>query len=377
MAEFQIRKDDLTKTRIVDTGNSPADFDLAGDEILVKVDRFAFTANNVTYGVAGDQIGYWQFFPPHAPKANEAADQDDISGWGILPVWGFADVVVSDVEGVAVGERLYGYFPPAHFLKIKPINIKPHQLTDGAAHRSALPPTYNSYQRVNAEPGYDKSGDDARSILWPLHVTSFCLWDAMQDKDFYGAKQVIVTSASSKTSIGLGHALHQDDTAPHSIGLTSSGNLEFVKGLGLYDSCLKYDDLASIDASVPTVIVDMAGNPNLLGALHSHLGDNMKFCSNVGLTHWEEVADREGAASGINRDRSEFFFAPGHIQKRAKDWGPQGFAEKSGSFLQGSIKQSKAWLQVEYLPGLDGLDSVFAKVANGGAAPDKGLMVVM
>ena len=368
MAEFQIRKDDLTQTRIVEHGNSAEDFTLNDDDILVKVDSFAFTANNVTYGVAGDRIGYWQFFPPHG---------DDADGWGILPVWGFAEVVVSHVDAMPVGERLYGYFPPADFLKMKPTAIKAGQFIDGAEHRSALSAGYNLYRRVMAEPGYNKTGDDARSILWPLHVTSFCLWDSLQDKDYRGAKQVIVTSASSKTSIGLGHALHQDDNAPTSIGLTSAGNLKFVNDLGLYDTSLSYDDLTEIDASLPTVIVDMAGNPNMLGALHSHLGDNMLFCSNVGLTHWEEVADRQGAAAGLNHQRSEFFFAPGHIQQRMADWGPQGFADKSTAFLQSSTQQSRDWLKVDHLQGLKGLSDVFQDVAEGRAAPDRGLIVVM
>ena len=64
--------------------------------------------------MVGDQFGYWQFFPPTASDVNE---------WGILPVWGFADVVVSNAEGVPVGERLFGYFPPANYLKMTPTHI--------------------------------------------------------------------------------------------------------------------------------------------------------------------------------------------------------------------------------------------------------------
>ena len=93
-SDFVVRRDDLTRAE-VHTGEVPS----AGDgEALIRVDRFALTANNVTYGVAGDSIGYWQFFP--------ASD-----GWGRIPVWGFGDVIDSHVEGLPAGERLYGYFP--------------------------------------------------------------------------------------------------------------------------------------------------------------------------------------------------------------------------------------------------------------------------
>ena len=87
---FEVRKDDLNKTRFVATP-APA---LGDGDILVEVDRFAFTANNVTYGVVGERIGYWKFFPV-------AED-----GWGIIPVWGFADVVQSKCADVPVGDRL-------------------------------------------------------------------------------------------------------------------------------------------------------------------------------------------------------------------------------------------------------------------------------
>ena len=79
IAEFQVRKDDLSTTRVV-TRTAPA---LNDGEVLAKVDRFGLTANNVTYGVVGERIGYWKFFPV----------TDD--GWGIIPVWGFADIIDS------------------------------------------------------------------------------------------------------------------------------------------------------------------------------------------------------------------------------------------------------------------------------------------
>ena len=51
---------------------------LSDGEVLARIDRFALTANNVTYGVMGERIGYWKFFPVEA--------EED----GIIPVWGFA-----------------------------------------------------------------------------------------------------------------------------------------------------------------------------------------------------------------------------------------------------------------------------------------------
>lgn len=66
MSEFQTYKTDLTKSRLVNTDKVQALADLKDGDILVSIERFAFTANNVTYGAAGDTIGYWKFFPATA-----------------------------------------------------------------------------------------------------------------------------------------------------------------------------------------------------------------------------------------------------------------------------------------------------------------------
>jgi len=358
MSEFQIRKNDLAKARIIDTPLPTAKH----GEIVVKVDKFAFTANNLTYGVMGEQIGYWQFFPA---QDNEKGD------WGILPVWGFADVVESRADGIDVRERLFGYFPPAAYLSMVPVGVSALRLIDGSAHRAHLPPGYNLYRRVKAEPGYNPELDNERMLLFPLHITSFCLWDCLQDKDWYGAKQSIVISASSKTSIGLAYALKADENAPPTIGLSSKRNLELLNKLDIYDATLSYDNIKDIDSAIPTVIVDMSGNASLLAALHSHLGDNMLHCINVGLTHWEQSHSDEG----VNSERSEFFFAPSHIQKRLKDWGPEGFEQKSTQFMFTTTRKCREWLTLRKIDGISGLAEIYHDICEGKIAPDEGLIV--
>ncbi len=90
---------------------------------------------------------------------------------------------------------------------MKPQKVSEMRLSDGAAHRAGLPPVYNAYSRVKAEPGYDGEMDDERMVLFPLYATSFCLYDYMKDKGWFGAEQVIIPSASSKTAIGTAYAI--------------------------------------------------------------------------------------------------------------------------------------------------------------------------
>ncbi|MDC1139173.1 DUF2855 family protein, partial [Gammaproteobacteria bacterium] len=71
--------------------------------------------------------------------------------------------------------------------------------------------------------------------------------------------QVLIISASSKTAIGLAQGLADIKDSPKVIGLTSTKNLDFVKNLGCYDEVISYNELRKVDASIKSVIVDMAG----------------------------------------------------------------------------------------------------------------------
>ena len=78
-SQFIVARDDLKQSKFIETV-LPESKDLPEEAVLVKVERFAFTANNITYALAGDQLKYWQLFP--APQ-----------GFGNIPVWGFGDVI--------------------------------------------------------------------------------------------------------------------------------------------------------------------------------------------------------------------------------------------------------------------------------------------
>ena len=363
MNQLQTLKSDLTKTRIIDSP-SPS---LEEGDISVSIESFAFTANNVTYGVAGDTIGYWSFFPAEKNINNE---------WGCIPVWGLAKVTHSNNKEINLGERLFGYFPAADTLNLRPIKISDQSFSDGRDHRKELPPVYNNYVRLSGDHNYDPSMDNIRSLLFPLHVTSFCLCDALQDESYLGASQIIIVSASSKTAIGLAQGLADIPDAPKTVGLTSAKNSAFVKNLGCYDEVISYDQLETIDYQSKSVIVDMAGSREILGTLHGSLKDNMLKCFTVGMTHWDnEITAEDALGQAMLRDRTEFFFAPAHIQKRIKDWGHEGYGEKTNTFMSSRALQSKEWMQVKTIIGLETFLPTYGKVVSGDINPNEGIIV--
>lgn len=352
MKQFQINMHDVTEFRLADD----ADTQLGDTGLILEIERFAFTANNLTYFVVGDKLGYWQFFP--AIKNNDKK-------WGVIPVWGMAKVVKSNHADVQAGERLFGYFPPADKLIMHDINVKEQTIIDMSEHRQPLPQGYNVYRRTQAMKGYSESQDNFRMLLWPLYITSFCLWDLLAGDKGYDVEQIIILSASSKTSLGLAYALNTDDLAPNVVGLTATRNKEFVCSMNVYSDVLDYQSVQKIDNSKPTAVVDMSGNGSVLTELKQHLGNQLKHNIGVGLTH---------RAADESSEQQDFFFAPAHIQKRMQDWGPDVFAQRSTEFIMRASIWSQSWLNVSEKKGLEALQENFKAVADGKIDANEGLV---
>ena len=363
MTELQTLKTNLHQTRIVSINSA----EIHEGEILLKIEKFSFTANNVTYGVAGDTIGYWQFFPA----------SENVNGeWGCIPMWGFAKVVISNNKEIEEGERVFGYFPPAKELAINPIKISSQAFMDGKEHRKELPPVYNNYVRLNGEENYDASMDNIRALLFPLHITAFCLCDALEEKSYEGASQIIIVSASSKTAIGLAQGLADTKDSPKVVGLTSKNNAKFVESLGCYDEVISYDDLENVSNDL-SVMVDMSGNQSILSTVQELLGDKMLKCITVGMTHWDKSGTAEEALVQAElQERTEFFFAPAHIQKRNNDWGKEGYNERTSIFMNARATQSLEWMQIKEVSGLDNFTQTYEEIVSGNISPNEGIIVL-
>lgn len=334
----------------------------AAGEVLLRIDHFALTANNITYGVAGDTIGYWQFFPV-----------DDT--WGCIPVWGFGEVIASKHPQVPVGERLYGYFPMGTHLMLQADRVSRGGLVDGAKHRAALPPVYNQYARVSADPAYDPAHEAEQMLYRPLFTTSFLLDDFLADHDFFGARNVILTSASSKTALGLAHLLHdnpQEDRRDRCrvLGLTSERNRAFVESLGCYDAVHTYDAITSLPEE-PSVMVDMAGSGVVRAAVHGHLRERLSYSCAVGATHWD-AAVIGGGGQSLPGPKPEMFFAPAQIQKRLAEWGQDRYNTLMAAAWQSFLEASAGWITVEVRHGVDALAATYEAFLDGRADPARG-----
>jgi len=351
--DFIVARNDLQQCKLVET-QLPAAAALPDQALLVKVDRFAFTANNITYAVLGDQLKYWQLFP--APD-----------GFGNIPVWGFGDVIASRHPGIAEGERLFGYFPMATHLVIEAADVSKRGLRDAAAHRQGVAPVYNAYARVNGDAAFTGRQGDYQALLRPLFMLSFLVDDSLSEHEFYGARSVMLSSASSKTAFGLAHLLHRRKDI-RVIGLTSAENADFVRSLGCYHEVVTYDRMTSLPPDSPVALVDMAGNSDLRAKLHRHFGDQMKYSGRIGLTHRSSSPD-EPELPGA---KPAWFFAPDQIRKRAREWGAGGIEMRFGAAWSGFAPMLDRCLEVIEGRGGTTVTQTYLDTLNGRVPPNQG-----
>lgn len=356
MIEFQVNKTNPSESKFVEK-QMPTKESLEEGQVLLKVEHFAFTSNNITYAVIGEQIGYWQFFP-----ATE--------GYGIIPAWGFAEVAISNCEGVQEGERFYGYYPMGSHLVVQPAKVKETGFVDGSTHRQALPPIYNYYTNTKKDLLYASDKEALLSLFRPLFTTSFLINEVVNDNDAFGAKQIILTSASSKTAMALAFLLAERKKNQGAdfqvIGLTSPSNEEFVKSRDWYDQVLTYDSVSNISTADKSVIVDFSGNHSLQYNLQTHLGDQLAYNCLVGLVHWDQMRGAEKLPK-----QGTFFFAPDHAQKRNND----DFRIRLGTAWHQFIGGAGDWLAISNQSGKDALKKTYLETLSGKINPKQGVMI--
>ena len=339
--------------------------DLQDGEVLLDIDHFAFTANNITYATLGGRFGYWDFFPAEAP-------------WGQVPVWGFADVSASRHPDIAVGTRVYGYLPMAGQLRVRPGNLTASSFTDTADHRSHLALAYNQYQFTATDPAYRPELEALQMLLRPLLLTSFLLDDFLQENGCFGAEQIILTSASSKTAYGTAFCLEQNDSVAL-IGLTSGGNTDFVAQLGCYQQAVAYEDVEQLDASIPTLYVDFSGNVALRNRIHEHFKDSLVYDCYAGSAQNHEHLS--AAETPVHGPAPQPYFAPYQIKKRNADWGAaevtRRFNAAQLAFIERVQNPAAPWLNVIEHAGLEQAKTLVEDLVSGRIDPKDGHAVVL
>jgi hypothetical protein len=360
ITQVHVRKDKLTEATIVSADAG----DLAAGAIRLKVESFSVTANNITYAVVGGGFGYWNFFPPKA---------DDPEGLGIVPMWGHAVVTRTNLPEFAVGERVYGYLPMGSMLDVLPGKVSASSFMDMTDYRQPMSPIYNQYSRLAADPEHDPAREAERMIFGPLFKTGFLIEYFMRSEEWFGANALILTSASSKTAMGLASVAKQHSPDVKRIGLTSAGNIEFVEGTGLYDKVVTYHEIGTLPIS-DAVTVDFAGNASLLAKLHEHFAETLKYSCLVGATHIE-ARSTFGDDTKLPGPKPVLFFAPDHIVAFFKEHGQAEGGKLVAESWHEFLGATEGKVEIVKLSGLEAARDTFLEMVGGSVDPAKGIVV--
>lgn len=330
---FEVGRGELSRTRVVEAGPlAPGQ-----GEVLFEIERFGFSANNITYALLGEQARYWDLFPAEP-------------GWGRIPVWGYLRATASGVPGVEPGRRALGLVPMATHVKLRVGRVRPGTFTEQSASRSGLSSVYNVYSWADGET------DDALLVLRPVFWLSFMLDDYLTARP---PDWVIVTSASSKAAIGLGWLLRRRGIRV--TALTSPGHAEFAGRC--YDEVLTYNAVSGLDGA-GAVLADIAGNAAVRDRVRAHLGPRLAETVVAGSTHQPDGGGQAG-----------MFSAPDRITERAAELGWGELDRRFSAALAEFAGSSAGWLKIERERGLDGAGRVYEQVLAGAVPPDHAHLV--
>jgi hypothetical protein len=196
------------------------------------------------------------------------------------------------------------------------------------------------------------------------------------DNGFFGAKRLVISSASSKTAFGTAFCL-QGQADVEMVALTSPRNRAFVEGLSCYQRSVTYDELDTLDTGTPTLYVDFSGDDALRLKVHQHFGDALVYDCFAGSA--QKAAEHNPPP--LPGPAPVFYFAPVQIRKRNADWGPavvnQRFGDAQQAFIRHLSEPGNSWMRVVEHQGLEAAQQLIADLHDGKAAPIDGHVVRM
>lgn len=346
---LEINKSDIRQHRIA----TPNELPLQDGQVRLSLESFALTSNNISYALSGDFLDYWGFFPTEA-------------GWGRLPAMGFGVITESQNDALPIGGRYFGFFPVGdqHIVSAERTSSG---FVDIAPHREIHAMAYRSFDKVDDTPG---ENDNAYLLLRGLFVTSFLAEDFLFENAMFGAGQIVVSSASSKTAIAFAHRVRARGNT-HCIALTSAANVDFVEKVNLYDEVATYENIEDLAEWAPTVFVDMAGNSSVISRVHHHFGESLMHSCRIGATHW----DQNGSLGDVPGPTPAFFFAPSQLAKRGKEWGRDELNSRMDSALKEFVLDSRRWMTVQESQGAAAVATAYDNLVAGKVTAETGLIL--
>jgi len=318
--------------------------------VLLRIERFVLTSNNITYARFGDRLGYWTPFP-----ARE-------HGWGRVPAWGAARVVGGDPRLAAPGELFAGFLPMATHVLVE-AESSPTGLRATSPERSGMPTIYRDMARVS-----DTVDDVGLATGREVAATAAHLGDEVRAT---APAQVVFSSATSRTALTTAVVLRE--AGVRIVGLTAAVRTQVAARAEVFDEVLSYDRIGDVVAVPGTAYVDIAGQPAITAAVTRTLGPALVRVLRVGATH--DPSDVSAPISPPGPPVERF-----NVGLRRIDVAARIGEEKMAALEQAAEKSIAGWaaghLAVEKVTGLDQVRHVWHRVRRGDVDPLTVAMIV-
>ena len=324
----------------------------AADAVLLEVDRFGISANNLGYVLLGDVLRSWDAFPSPTP------------GWGRVPVWGRARVLAAPQSVARVGATLTGYLPMATHVSVHAEPTESGLLTTDEP-RAAMLPIYRRLTLGSDDATWGDHEADVDTAMLAVYRFAALLAD---DLERAGARAVVVSSASSRTAAALSRLLA--GRGVEVTGLTSARHRRAVETFGVYHRVLAYDEVGRLPNVADAVYVDVAGSAEVTDAVRGRLGSRLAASIVVGATHlraWPSTASVGPTATVFNTGDREV--------EVAAERGQSAVEALYGAARADLVPWASTWLTVTTVRGLAAAEETWRKVAAGQSDPLSAIVI--
>ncbi|QJY48148.1 DUF2855 family protein [Pseudonocardia broussonetiae] len=341
---FEARRDDpLHAVRVVDDVVEPP----GPGEVLLAVERFGLSANNLTYALLGDALGHWAPFPASSPD------------WGRVPAWGHAVVVDGDPGLAAPGSRWSGYLPMAGHFSVR-AERHDHRLRAVAPERAGLLPLYRDLSPLPA-----RGGESREDVAVAVLTTSAAalLDDAVAE---LGPARVVLSSATSRTALTVALLLRRRGVAV--AGITSPAHVGAAERAEVYDEVVDHDGVDALGPVRGTVYLDVAGRAATTAAVHAHLGPALLRSIAVGGSHRAAQAGAPPPPAPPGPPVERFTTAGRRVElvDRTGEDAVTALEERARSAIE---DWASTHVRVTTTTGVDGVPEVWERLVRGRVEP--------
>jgi len=335
--------------------------DLGQGEVLLRVDKFAFSHMALGYLMKGFTRtfgAYHNFYKCQEENLYRSA------------CWGFMTVMESTHPKVAVGTRLYGLVPPARY-QVQPVGgtIPPGKKGEPAMVELAMeeiPFNLRRFQEMEVSEGLEPHLEDWIVATKEIYTMAYYM-DEQLLVDTGMISCVLISCASAKTALALAFCLRMRDMR-YVFGLTSKEHLEFARSTDLYHEVFTYDDVDSLPNTHTVVYMDFKCDGELRQQITLRMGTNLMYNMVIGPAVFQKkMKDQvfEKRAREVLFDESSWRERRRMVAEVTKT----GRNEKLKHSYQAFIDRMKKIIAVKHVKSVDGFAAMYDSLYSNAASP--------